>query len=353
MSSDPAAWFAETYAEADRRFVAAAGARPFETHAHPATGPAGETLATRVLRLGPMPARRVVFLQAGTHGTEARAAGGLLTGMLTSGPPALPSDTALVMIHAINPWGAAWDRYVNEDNADLMKNFLYGDTPAETDPLFAAFDDMLDIPSLGAPGALERLATRRQAFEATHGAGRLLACLKAGQAIRPDSIIYYGQRRSWSKRLLDDIVARHGAGAERILFVDLHTGLGDWGGASTVGVGPGASPERVRAWMGGDVIESDLVLARPLYGFVADLCPGAEVTAGYIEGGTERWGWEMREVMLMEMFHHLHGDRTSAEASAVRARFRAFYHPPGADWARAYWASNSAAIGRLISGFTA
>ncbi len=295
MSPDPAAWFAATYAEADHLFVAAAGARAFETHAHPAAGLAGEVLATRVLRRGPIHARRVVFLQAGTHGTEARAAGGLLTGLLTSGPPALPPDTALVMIHAINPWGAAWDRYVNEDNADLMKNFLYSDTPAATDPLFAAFDHMLDILSLGAPGALERLAPRRQAFEALHGADRLLACLKAGQAIRPSSIVYYGQRRSWSKRLLDDIVARHGAGAERILFADLHTGLGAWGAASTVGVGPGASPARVRAWMEGDVIESDLVLSR----------------------------------------------------------FRALYHPPGADWARAYWASNSAAIGRLIAGFTA
>lgn len=103
--------------------------------------------------------------------------------------------------------------------------------------------------------------------------------------------------------------------------------------------------------MAGAVADTDLVLARPLYGFIADLHPQAEVTAAYVEGGTEVWGWEMREVMLMEMFHHLHGARDGAAAAAVRARFRAFYHPPGADWARAYWASNAAAVCRLLAGF--
>jgi hypothetical protein len=191
------------------------------------------------------------------------------------------------------------------------------------------------------------------ALEARHGEARIVAALKAGQAEFAHSIVYYGRTRSWSKRLLDDIVARHGAGARQVLFVDLHTGVGPWGGAFVVAEGDPGSRARIQSWCGGQAGTTDLVLARPLYGFIRDLVPGCELTVSYIEGGTEPWGWEMRGVMLQEMHHHLHGDRDCAAARAARARFRAFYHPPGEDWARRYWASTSDMLAGFVAGFAA
>jgi len=236
---------------------------------------------------------------------------------------------------------------VNEDNADLMKNFLYGDRPAPPDPLFAAIDVALDIPSLGTADGRAAMDARRALLETEHGPARIVAALKAGQATHPNSIVYYGRERSWSKRLLDEIVARHGAGAERVLFVDLHTGMGVWGGCMTVAEGSEASKRRVRAWTLGRGEATDLVVGQPLYGFVEQLVPGCELTVCYLEGGTETWGWGMRR----EMFFHLHGDRNSEEARAVKARFARFYYPATEAWARRYWASTAAVLDRLLYSF--
>lgn len=349
---DPSLWFAENFAGADAKFQEAAGAYLAESHRHPLAGPDGEALHVRVARIGPDRARRVMFLLAGTHGTELCAGSGVMVGLLCEpGRLRLPPDTAVVMIHAINPWGAAWRRYVNEDNADLMKNFLYGDRPAPPDPLFAAIDAALDIPSLGTAEGIAEMDARRTLLEAAHGPARIVAALKAGQATHPNSIVYYGRESSWSKRRLDEIVARHGAGAEQVLFVDLHTGMGVWGGCMTVAEGSETSKRRVRAWTLGRAEATDLVVGKPLYGFVEQLVPGCELTVCYLEGGTETWGWEMRRVMLREMFFHLHGDRHSEEAHAVKARFARFYDPGTEAWARRYWASTAAVLGRLLDGF--
>jgi hypothetical protein len=194
---------------------------------------------------------------------------------------------------------------------------------------------------------------RRALLEAAHGPARIVRALKAGQATHPDSIVYYGRARSWSKRLLDDIAVRHGDGAERVLFVDLHTGVGVWGGCTIVAEGSAASRQRVQDWTLGRAEATDLVVGKPLYGFVAELVAGCDLTVCYLEGGTEIWGWEMRRVMLREMYFHLHGDRTTAEAQAVKGRFARFYYPGTADWTRRYWTSTAAVLERLFAGFAA
>ena len=58
-------------------------------------------------------------------------------------PPPLPDDLAVVFVHAINPYGFAWIRRVNEDNVDLNRNCID----------FAA----------GLPGELRLRAARRRA----------------------------------------------------------------------------------------------------------------------------------------------------------------------------------------------
>jgi hypothetical protein len=93
------------------------------------------------------------------------------------------------------------------------------------------------------------------------------------------------------------------------------------------------------------------VVGRPLYGFVHDLVPGCDLTVCYLEGGTETWGWEMRRVMLREMYFHLHGDRTSDAAQAVKARFARFYYPGTPAWTRRYFTSTAAVLDRLFAGF--
>ncbi len=120
-------YFSSNYADARRRFTEAAKAAGFTPDRHinaKAKGPAGEELSTEVVRIGPEDAENVIFVSSGTHGVEGFCGSGAQVGALVNGlHRELPENTALVLIHAINPHGFAHERRVNEDNVDLNRNF--------------------------------------------------------------------------------------------------------------------------------------------------------------------------------------------------------------------------------------
>src|SRR5690606_25975695 len=68
----PSRHFSASYQEARSHFLDAARSVGAETRAcvNPVAGPAGETLATDVLRVGPADAERVLVTISGTHGVE-------------------------------------------------------------------------------------------------------------------------------------------------------------------------------------------------------------------------------------------------------------------------------------------
>ena len=52
---------------------------------------------------------------------------------------------ALVLLHALNPFGVAWVRRANEENVDLNRNFLdEGETYAGSPARYAAYDALLN-----------------------------------------------------------------------------------------------------------------------------------------------------------------------------------------------------------------
>ena len=78
MTSPAATLFSGSYAEARQKFLAActlAGLVP-QTFAHPLAGSQGEALATDVVRIGPLDARRVLVLTSGVHVVELFAGSG-------------------------------------------------------------------------------------------------------------------------------------------------------------------------------------------------------------------------------------------------------------------------------------
>ena len=91
----------------------------------PLTGPSGEELATDVARFGSDSAARLLVMVSGVHGVEGFSGSATQVGWIAERRfEALPPDKAVLMIHLINPWGAAHLRRYNEDNVDLCRNFL-------------------------------------------------------------------------------------------------------------------------------------------------------------------------------------------------------------------------------------
>jgi len=126
--------FPDCYIDARRRFRQAAagrGARLTAFANERCRGPAGERLLTDVACVTPAAANRVLVLVSGVHGIEGFAGSAAQVQFLEEQGADLPPRTAVVLVHALNPFGFAHERRVNEDNVDINRNFVDHSRPPD------------------------------------------------------------------------------------------------------------------------------------------------------------------------------------------------------------------------------
>ena len=221
-------YFSPSYEEARQRFRSLAGdAGHLASYPVDALSPSGGELTMDVARIGPADARRLLIVSSGTHGAEGFFGSAVQLAFLGSGGE-LPPDTALLLIHAVNPFGFSHLRRVNEENVDLNRNFLLdGEDYSGSDPGYAEFDPMLNPPT--PPGGLEFFLLRSVWNIMVHGLPALKNSLAQGQYDFPMGIFFGGSGPSASKRIFTEELEGWVGDAERILHLDFHTGLGKWG----------------------------------------------------------------------------------------------------------------------------
>ncbi len=331
--------FSESYAEARTRFVDAVtrtGA-PLATFENPAgRGPTGETLTTDVALFGPADAKKLLILVSGTHGVEGFAGSGAQVTMIESLRfSALPARTAVLVIHAINPYGFAWLRRVNEDNVDLNRNSI------DFEHLPPSLDDFLELAPHLVPRAWAELApaeTVIRTFVETHGFRRFQEVVTGGQYTHPDGLFYGGRQSAWSTRTFRDIVTRYGRGKQRLALIDFHTGLGPLGYGEPIFTGVDADEAaRVREWYGPDMTaiqagnSSSVMVQGPMINavpsFFDDDAERPEITTLALEFGTLPEEIVL-DVLRAEAWMHAHGDVNfdTPVGRTLKRRFRdAFY----------------------------
>lgn len=358
MSQAPE-FFSATTTEAEARFAEAArsAGADLESIRHPLPGPAGEPLHVGVARLGPARAPGALLVLSGTHGIEGFAGAGIQTGLLRE-RSVLPEQTALLLVHLINPWGLAWNRREDHENIDLFRNFLYLDDPVTPDPLFDVVDDAMDLPHFP-EHTPERDASVRDELVARYGSHeRLIAAIRRGQHHRPKSMSYHGDHASWSRKVLQELLARHLAGCRRLAVLDIHTGFGRYGEALIMSYDPPGDPrhERVKRWFDGNVYvpgaDADIPTHRKSpYGFIADWVSGVAVTAAILEFGTFPPD-EFRDVFPANHYHHVYGNPRSEEGLRVGARYRRYFYPEEPRWVTSVWQRGHGATQRMLTGLT-
>src|SRR6202012_5650606 len=100
------------------------------------------------------------------------------TGLLREGIKA-PKGTKIVILHALNPYGFSWDRRVNEDNADINRNFADFKKPP-SNAAYMELADAIEVRDLSRETAKAQNAVLR-AYSDKHGAFKLQEALTAGQ----------------------------------------------------------------------------------------------------------------------------------------------------------------------------
>lgn len=330
--------FSHGYAQARGKFLAActlAGLVP-QSHGHPLAGPSGEALATDVVRLGPAQAGRVLVLTSGVHGVELFAGAGCqVDWLLTADAAALPPDTAVVVVHAINPWGSAWLRRYTEDNVDLCRNFV--DYPnmdrLPSAPDYAALHEAFTLDAAAGDALLA-------AFERERGHSALYAALMGGQYALPQGMGFGGTAPTWSRRTIEQVLQAHCGGARHVCLVDYHTGLGPYAYGSMVALQQGDALARIRRAFG-DRVEAVFEHGAPenfapVYGHSTPgyerALPQATVTAGVLEFGTGR-PQRMLELLVRDQREWASG-AGRGELLPVRHELLDFFYPAQPAWQR-------------------
>ena len=224
--------FSRCYAEARDRFrkaVHLAGGQ-LESYSIDARGPHDEELTLDVAICGATHPKQAVVVSSGIHGTEGFSGSAIQLGLLEQLWPqlTLPEGTAIILLHAVNPYGFAHYRRCNEDNIDLNRNFLLPAQSYEGNAqTYAALDAFLNPrcpPSRFEPFMLKALGAILR-----YGMTTLVSTLPIGQYHFPKGLFFGGEGPSQIQKILSEQFSNWLRNTVKVIHLDLHTGLGKWG----------------------------------------------------------------------------------------------------------------------------
>ncbi|ESY90377.1 DUF2817 domain-containing protein [Mesorhizobium sp. LNHC229A00] len=219
--------FSRTYFEARRRFLDLTEVR---SYASSHKGPEDQSLYTDVAYLGDPGARNLLVSVAATHGVEGYCGSAAQLSLLGSDLVKKLEDTVgVLLIHAINPYGFAWDRRVTPEGCDLNRNFVDFTRPLPENPGYDELADHLVPADLTAEGlaAAERTIAD---FRAKNGEIAFQTARKKGQYTRPEGMFFGGTAPSEPRKVLEEIFTDYKISQRQsVVVVDYHTGLGPYG----------------------------------------------------------------------------------------------------------------------------
>ena len=224
--------FSPDYSTSRKRFREAAGELGCRWGAFEigVDGPDGSPLTIDFARLGPEDASQVIIVSSGTHGVEgffgAAVQLALLQTRLKDQP--LPQDVAILLIHAMNPYGFAFQRRVTEDNVDLNRNFMMDPADfAGVHPDYVRLEPLLNPPT--PPQLWDPFVPMALFNLIRHGFSAMKNALVQGQYVYPKGLFYGGTKPTNSHRVLKEQLPTWIGPAKKVVHLDLHTGMGRWG----------------------------------------------------------------------------------------------------------------------------
>ena len=356
-----AAWQSDDYQTARDNFKRACRKAAVEviSYVNPSLGPDREELATDVAWFGPENAEKLLVLISGVHGVEGFSGSASQVGWIDEKRyNDLPDDTAVLMIHLINPWGAAYLRRYTEDNADLCRNFMDFSQPLPKNEKYAEKQKELLLGDLlGHDG--ENTGSYLAQLVADNTLEYVIDLFMKGQYQYPAGFNFGGQKPTWSNVTLRKILKKYNKFVKNVCVVDFHTGLGPWGYGELITMHLGEELERVRSWFGRWVFnpfadrkeDEDGYREVPGHPIVAykDSFPDAEVTAVTLEFGTYSPDATLACMLREHLLVHQPEGRGEV-LSQVKNELLEYHHPEDWEWRCSFWDRSLQIIRQAING---
>jgi len=338
--------FSADYVTARGKFrdAAAEAGSVIASYTNPAPSPTGAELVTDTAWLGPERPARLLIVMSGTHGVEGFCGSGIQVGLLKSGLVGdRPADTALLLIHAINPSGFALIRRVTESNIDLNRNFVEHDRAYPANPGYERLRAALCLDRWDAK-TREAAAGVLMAFNKKHGFREFQRAISLSQFTDRDGLFYGGRAPTWSNRTFRDIIARQVVGSRHVAFIDLHSGLGPYGVGEINNNHARGNPgfQRVKDWYGPEATstEEGNSATTEVVGTVTvaleQALPPTALTGITLEYGTVP-AMELLEALRADNWLYRCGRPDSKQGRAIISELRKVFYPDTDDWRALVW----------------
>lgn len=249
MHSDDA--FPRSYSLCKERFLACVKTLRFSglnvlhsAYVLPVKGPNYESLSIDFVKIwAHNDYSKAMIVSSGTHGPELFVGSAIQCQLMMDikeGKAMLPRDTVLLIIHSVNPFGAAWLRRTNIRNIDLNRNFVPDFRKAlEKERMHPQMVKAQNIyrqyPSLFAPKELGWLDFPRISLLnlfLSHGLQSSRFALSTGQRVFPMNL-YYGGRSIEPETLavvhnVEQMLFQVGHQVNQVVHIDIHSGAGEY-----------------------------------------------------------------------------------------------------------------------------
>jgi hypothetical protein len=190
-----------------------------------ARAPSGNSLSIDIGWLGSDAPQNALLHSSGIHGVEGFA-GSAIQLQLLDRLPSLADNTALILVHILNPFGMAWIRRTNENNVDLNRNFLADAQYSGCPPNYARVDSFLSPktkPNHDFFLMKSMLMIRR------FGLKPLVQAIGGGQYEYPQGLFYGGRKLEEGPEKYHAFLRERVSTTKRVLAIDVHTGIGRFG----------------------------------------------------------------------------------------------------------------------------
>lgn len=358
---NPSAAFSPDYARARQRFRAAAEQLGWRLETHPlgGVGPTGEPLTVEVAS-SPQERRDaagpLLVISSGLHGVEGFFGSAVQLALLEIWAAKGAPPVHCVLLHALNPYGFAWLRRVDEHNVDPNRNFLLPGEPFAGAPAgYAALDPLLN--PARPPSRRDPFTLRALLAVARHGMPALKEILATGQYEFPRGLFYGGSGPTPTHALLATELPRWLGGSQTVVHLDLHTGLGAHARGKLLIDHPLNPRQRnwLDQWFGADRYEDEAArraayIARGGFGpwcIARGLAP--DYLFAYAEYGTYRPIPVIAGLRAENQAHHW-GSPPAASTQRAKTRMMELFCPASATWRRQVLGDCVEVVERVVRG---
>lgn len=188
--------------------------------------PSNKSLSIDVFTYGKKDAPYYYIHSSGVHGVEGFIGSGIQAKIITEFDFESHKDIFFIFIHGINPHGMKELRRWNQDNIDLNRNFNISELKnLPQNPMYEKIDSLINPQT---QHELKYFKLKALFKILKHGFSTLKQATAQGQYQYPKGIFYGGKKESENvfllKSFLDTLLS-----PQKIMMVDVHTGLGGYG----------------------------------------------------------------------------------------------------------------------------